>query len=476
MSDFDPVRRATLAGASSAFLSRSSVALPPTGPSSTTATVSVLDYIPSALHGSIRQGRCRNDLTRFFQAAVIAANAGRVLGEGPGGVVFVPAGTYPVSSIGIRDTIIRGEHRSSSCIVASTTPRGDAFLLDAMLDRDGQTKNASGNGYAESLSIDAGGLGYSGLRTYGGGCSPRDLTITGAKVGISAGLPMWSTFSNIYCIDCEIGFYTFAVQAGDSGTSATFINCWANRSKRHGFYITQLMYSSLLNCAAQDSGENGFYVEGDANGSSAAYSLQFIGCGNEGRGRPFYFRKCRDLTLIGARIVSPAVNTDFITLDDSSGSIRDVSTVGPPRPPALSVRLVNHGAPPGGVLIDGSILIIDPRSQAAFTVIGGGINDQTGLQAPGLTLASSIGMTDARVEMTEDIPAMTLRAGKTRLAAFPLRGGAILSAPPATDLAKMIERDDVAITLTSDRRGLRFLFKDGDGRTRAIEVIGQLID
>lgn len=78
--------------------------------------------------------------------------------------------------------------------------------------------------------------------------------------------------------------------------------------------------------------------------------------------------------------------------------------------------------------------------------------------------------------MNGDIAAMTLRAGITRLATFPLRGGTILSAPPATDLAKVMERDDVAITLTADRRGLRFLFKDGDGRTRAIQVAGQLID
>jgi len=479
MTEFDPIRRATLAGASYALLGGSSRSPSLAATSSNAAafpTVSVLDHIPAALRPGIREGLCSTDLTPFFQAAVIAANGGKARGAGPGGVVFVPVGTYPVSGIGIRDTIIRGERRQGSRIIASSKVTRGVFLLDAMLDRDGATANTVGNGYAENLSIDAGHSGASGLRTYGGGCAAHDLTITGAAIGLAAGLPIWSTFSNIHCSDCETGFYSFALQSGDSGTSTTFLNCWANQSKRHGFHITQLMYSSLLNCAAQDSGDNGFYVEGDANGSPAAYSLQFVGCGNEGGGRPFYFRKCRDLTIIGARVVSPNAKVDFITLDDSAGSIRDVSTVGPPIPPALSVRLLNHGAPPGGVLIDGSIVTVDPRSRSAFTVIGGKVNEQIGLQAPSFTLSVPSAAVSARLEMAGNVAAMTWHAGSTRLAAFPLRGGAIISAPPASDLSHAMERDDVSIALTADRGGLRFLFKDNHGRLRVVQIAGQIVD
>lgn len=476
MTEFDPTKRATLVCAGGTLLSRSSIPFVPPIGAAATATVSVLDYIPASLHAAIREGRCRTDLTRFFQAAVVAVNAGKMQGEGRGGIVFVPIGTYPVSGIGIRDTIIRGEHRQGSRIVAAAGIDRNRFLLDAMLDRDGISANTAGNGHAENLSIDAGRSGASGLRTYGGGCTAHDLTIVGAAIGLAVGLPIWSTFSNIHCVDCDTGFHSFALQSGDSGTSTTFLNCWANRSHRHGFHLTQLMYSSLINCAAQDSGENGFYVQGDANGSPAAYSLQFIGCGNEGRGRPFYFRKCRDLTVIGARVVAPAADADHITLDDSAGSIRDVSTVGPPRPPALSVRLLNHGAPPGGVLLDGSIVAIDPRSRSAYTIVGGSANDQGGLQAPSLTLSASNDTASTQVEKIGDLPAMTWRAGATRLASFPLRGGTILSAPPADDLATAVGRDEVAIALTDDRRGLRFLFKDGDGRVRAVQVAGLIVD
>jgi hypothetical protein len=475
MVEFDPLRRATLAGAGSVLLSRSSASSSPPSPAvAGAATVSVLDHIPPTLHASIRQGRCSDDLTRFFQNATVAANAGKTRGGGPGGVVYVPAGTYPISGLGIRDTIVRGEHRDTTRIVAGPNARRGRFLLDAMLDRDGATVNTGGNGYAESLSIDAGQSGASGLRTYGGGCTAHNLTIIGAGIGLAAGLPIWSTFSNIHCIDCEVGFHSFANEAGDSGTSTTFLNCWANRSRRHGFHLTQLMYSSLINCAAQDSGESGFYVEGNANGSPAAYSLQLIGCGNEGSGRPFYFRKCRDLTLIGARVVAPQSGVDHITLDDSAGSIRDVSTVVPPRSPALSVRLINHSAPPGGVLIDGSIVVIDPGSRSAFTVLGGSANGLTGAQAPSFTLSTSIGTASGQMEMVGAEPAMVWQTEARRLVTFPLRGGTIVSAAPAADLGEVIGSDDVAISLTADRRGLRFLFKDGDGRVRTIQITGQL--
>lgn len=474
MNDFDPTRRAALIGSGSALLSRSSLPYsPPVRPAST-ATVSVLDYIPQGLHGAIRRGSCQTDLTRYFQAATVAANDGKMVGAGPGGVVLVPAGTYPVSNIGIRDTIVRGEHRDSTRI-AAIRGGGDRFLLDAMLDRDGVSKNTHGNGYAESLTIDAARTGASGLRTYGGGAAVRDVAIIDAAIGLSAGLPIWSSFSNIYCNGCDTGFHTFAMTSGDSGTSTTFLDCWANGSRQHGFHISQLMYSSFLNCVAQDSGKNGFYIEGDANGSVAAYSLQLIGCGNEGRGRPFYFRKCRDLTIIGARVVSPSPDVDHITFDDSAGSIRDFSTVGPTKPPFVSLRLINHGAPPGGVLIDGSIISIDPKFHSAFTVIGGGINNQTGVQAPSFTLSTSGIAASVQLESQAGGAAMTWRAGNTRLAAFPLQGGLIFSAPPSMDAMSMLGKDEVAVSVTSDRQGLRFLFRDANGRTRVAELAGRIV-
>ena len=189
MNDFDPTRRAALIGSSSALLSRSSLPYTPAVRPAATATVSVLDYIPQGLHDAIRRGSCQKDLTKYFQAATVAANDGKMGGAGPGGVVMVPAGTYLVSTIGIRDTIVRGEHRDSTRIVAIKGGARDRFLLDAMLDRDGVSKNTHGNGYAESLTIDAGRTGASGLRTYGGGVAVRDVAIVDAAIGLSAGHP-----------------------------------------------------------------------------------------------------------------------------------------------------------------------------------------------------------------------------------------------------------------------------------------------
>lgn len=475
MTSFTPTRRATLASIGGAFLTRSSASsIPPSGHASAARTVSVLDHIPTELHAAIVQGRCRDDLTRYFQAAVVAANGGEVRGAGPGGVVIVPPGTYPVTRVGIRNTVLVGEHRLGSRIVAASTAKSNIFLLDALLDRDGTTRNSEGGGYASHLVIDAGGSGASGLRTYGGGCTAQELTIIGAATGLAAGLPLWATFSNIHTIDCDVGFHTFALERGDSGTSTTFLNCWANRSRRHGFHVTQLMYSSLINCAAQDSGDTNFLIEGDANGNPAAYSLQLIGCGTEGRGKPFRLRRCRDLTLVGARVVSPSADTDHIVFDDSAGSVRDFSTVEPPAAPALSLRLVNHGAPPGGVLIDGSIMTIDPRSLPYFTRVGGSLNDRPGIHGPLIGITDIAGTASARIEPAGKDPALTWRSSQARLAAFPLAGGTILSAAQS-DLSGAIGAGEVGISLSPDRSALRLTFKDGGGKTRIVELPGRTL-
>lgn len=435
-----------------------------------------MDHIPVSLHDMIRKGRCVVDLAPFFQAAAVAANGNVVKGAGPGGVVLVPVGVYPVSCVGIRDTAIIGEHREGSRIVAAEGAQYSQFLLDAMLDRDGITRNTSGGGSASNLSIDAAGKRACGLRTYGGGCVVRDVTITGARVGLAAGLPIWSTFMNIYTQDCETGIHTFGVELGDSGTSTTFVNCWTNRSRKFGFHVTQLMYSSFINCVSQDSDHINFFLEGNCNGSPAAYSLQMVGCGVEGGGKPFYIKKCRDFTLLGARIVSPGPNVDHVTLDDSAGSIRDFSTVSPPLAPFQSVRLVNHGAPLGAVLLDNSIAQIDPESTPYFTIIGGRINGEAGIQTPAWRLNLPSGSANARLEAVGSSNALVWRSSKARLAAFGLDGGTVLSAVPNADLMPAIEPGEVAISLTDDSRSLRFSFKDATGRMRAVEMVGRLVD
>jgi hypothetical protein len=478
MTGFQPTRRTTLASVGGAFLTRSSTpdAAEPVSGSAGRATVSVLDHIPSDLHAAIRRGRCGVDLARFFHAAATAANAGQARGDGPGGTVLVPAGTYPVSGVGIRNTAIVGEHRMASRIVAAPGTRPGTFLLDALLDRDGVSRNTAGGGQASHLVIDAAGSSASGLRTYGGGCTAQDLTIANASIGLAAGLPMWSTFTNIHAVDCDVGIHTFALERGDAGTSSTFLNCWTNRSRRYGFHITQLMYSSLINCAAQDSGDTNFFVEGDVNGAAALYSLQLIGCGTEGRGKPFRLRKCRDATLMGARVVSPPEAVDHITFEDSAGSIRDFSTVAPPRAPAVSVRLSNHGAPPGGVLIDGSIVSIDPRFRASFTLVGGSLNDTAGIHAPGLALSGAAGSATLQVEPGPRAAAMTVRTPERRMAAFPLSGGTILSAGGGgRDLLEALAGEEVAVTLTPDRKALRLAFKDSAGQVRVVDLPGRLL-
>ena len=284
------------------------------------AVVNALDY------GADPTGT--NDSTAAFQAAAVAANNGIVNGAGPGGTVYVPKGTYLVSRVGLRDTILVGENRDSTIIKCNANAVSAIYFLDAATDRDGTTANTAGGGGFQNLTVDGNGkTNVSGVRTYGGGAVIADMKVTGCQTGVALGLPIWATVRNVYSYSNNIGFFTYS-GAGDAATSTTFIDCWADACTTYGFHITQLYYSSFINSVAQNCGTRNWYVEGDANGLPAVYSLQFLGCATEGTGVPFYFKKVRELTVINPRVISPASGVDLITFDNCTGSITDFSTPG----------------------------------------------------------------------------------------------------------------------------------------------------
>jgi len=335
--------------------------------------ISVLDYIPSALQADIRAGTSTTDVAQYFQQAAIAANFGQVSGEGRQGSVFVPNGTYRVDRVGIRDTIFIGESREGTVLKALTP--GTNFMMDATLDRDGVNNNTRGRGWCESMTIDAANTGRSGLRVYGGGNRPANLHLMNAAVGLSAGLPIWSRFENIHSEKNGVGFFTYHAVQGDIGTSATFIDCWADTCSQYGFRITQLAYSSFISCVAQDCGTHNWFIDGNAGGVPAVYSLIFMTCASEGSGTPFYMKKVRDLTLLNPRIIG-APTVDYIVLDDAQGSIRDFSSVATPLPGKNHIRVENHTSGTGSILLDSSIVTYAPASDIYFTIQGGNTNGE----------------------------------------------------------------------------------------------------
>lgn len=479
MSIFDLGRRRTIAtilGAplalGSASIKGNATAVAPRDPGESAANgrVSVLDFIPANLHRAIRAGRARDDLTACFQRAVVAANGDAMPGAAIGGTVFVPNGTYDIDRVGIRDTVFEGESTNGTILRAAGPGQPGEFMLDAMLDRDGITRNTYGGGWATNLTIDASRSGKSCLRTYGGGARATRLRLIGGAVGLSAGLPIWAVFENIHAINCGIGFETFAEKPGDSGTSTSFRNCWAESATRFGFHLSQLSYSSLINCAAQQSGITNFFVEGDRNGSAAVFSLQLIGCGSEGRGRPFHFRRCRDLSVIGPRVILPDNKSDYLLMDDSAGSIRDYSTPGPLPKGRLHIAVSNHGTGPGSILLDDSIVTIAPESATAFTVIGGAANGIPGIHCVRTRWLAGARSADATIEPRRGADYLTLSAGGRPMAAFGLDGGTILSGGGIGDPAQTLQPGDFAIEVVDG--GAVLHLKDRNGVVRRLPLGG----
>lgn len=432
------------------------------------APVNVLDFIPQPLHAAIRDYTSTVDVTTYFQQATVAANGGQVNGEALGGTVFVPNGLYRIGTVGIRDTCLIGESRGGTILRASLSGRAGNFMVDAMLDRDGRSQNTRGRGWVERLTIDGFQSGRSGLRVYGGGISCRDLTIENADIGLAAGLPMWSTFSNIHSVKNNVGFYTFHDVAGDIGTSATFTGCWADTCKTYGFHISQLAYSSFISCVAQDCGVNNWYIQGDLNGVPAVYSLVFLSCASEGSGIPFYLRKVRDITLVNPRIIG-SPNTDFMILDDVQGSIRDFSAIAAPQPGYFHLRVTSHTSDFGSILIDNCTVTYPMDQGHLFTVSGGVVNGerQTINMTHRWNALSAVEQVRAQVGQIDGYTGLIFQGGDgERVAAFRRIGTPIFkTAGPILNPATNLNIGDVSFHIEGQQ--LRFVTKDASGQVRA---------
>jgi hypothetical protein len=185
---------------------------------------------------------------------------------------------------------------------------------------------------------------------------------------VALGLPIWASVRNVYSYNNNDGFFTYS-GAGDLATSTTFQGCWADGCTGSGFYITQLTYSSFIDCVSQNCGGNGFLVDGSTNGLVFTAALQFIGCAHEGGADiPFYFKKIRDLTVIGPRLFSPPSGKDLMRWEDCTGTIIDYGHSGSVSPNYL-LSVTNYTAGAGGIKILGGDVTYDPSNAAAVSAI-----------------------------------------------------------------------------------------------------------
>ena len=423
-------------------------------------SVSVLDF------GADPTGA--SDSAAAFQAAARAANVVSGGGNAPGGTVFVPNGTYLVSTVGIRGTLFVGQNRERTIIKGTGVGAATQFMFDAQLDLDGITTNTVGGGWCESMTIDANGSGRSLLRTYGGGARPTSLVlknaVTSGAIGLSMGLPIWATVSNVYAENCYTGFFTFS-GAGDNGTSTTFIGCWANACLNYGFHITQLYYSSFINCVAQDCVTRNWYVQGDSNSVTTVYSLQFIGCATEGSGVPFYFRNVRDLTLQNPRVISPASGVNLVALDNCSGTVSDFSTPSALSGGAYHLAVTNHASGTGSIKVVGGVVTYNPADATATDAIA----------AVGPSYGRFQNAKSANYTLTIDDAGKTILLSSGAGVTFTIPANASVAYPVGTEISFANRSgSNLSIACTSDTMLLATTFTSGT-RTLATQSMAVAI-
>ena len=343
-----------------------------TGATARTVQSKLRDVVSVKDFGDVGDGS--TDDTTAIQNAIAAAN---------GNTVYFPDGTYMVSKLGTQGTWIEGQSRANTIIKCNTNAGVATYFVDQALNRDGTTPNTSGGGGFRNITVDGNSKSnINGIRTYGGGVIVEDVIIQNCVDGLTMGLPIWSAARNVYVTNVTgRGFRTYA-SASSNGTSTTFENCWANTCGSYGFHIEQLYYSSFINCVSQNCTNYGWYVEGNTNGLTSCYSLQFIGCANEGGlASPFYFKKQRDLTVIAPRIIAPASSIHYVSYDDCTGSLENYSTTSVPTSGFYTLNILNSTGGQGSIVILGGTVTYDTIYEYYVSSSGSTLNTVNKIQA-----------------------------------------------------------------------------------------------
>lgn len=192
------------------------------------------------------------------------------------GVVYIPAGTYRLSSAlavgsgitirgdGANATILDQYTTTANGITISGTTVTNVQILDLRINGFG-----TGTGVGISATADAGANPVIQLVL-------RNLYIYSmGSHGVYVLVPIVSTFDNVEAAVCGgRGFYITGVSATTTpGTSCTFLSCYANTCALDGWYINMMTYSTFIACAS-DSCATGYVVLG-------CQTLLFNGCGAE---------------------------------------------------------------------------------------------------------------------------------------------------------------------------------------------------
>lgn len=200
------------------------------------------------------------DDTSAIQSALDAASSAG------GGTVFVPAGTYKISSALTLPTSvsIAGAGMNTSIIKQTSTTSHVLYCADNYRFASIHDLQIYGPGSGTGAGIY---LGFSST-------TPADLSFKNVFIqnmgshGMYVNTPIATVLTNIRVQGCDgNGFHIV------SGTSVTFEACYANANAGNGYEIQNVNYSALNACAS-DNNAIGYSI----NGSSA---IVLNGCGSE---------------------------------------------------------------------------------------------------------------------------------------------------------------------------------------------------
>lgn len=212
-------------------------------------------------------GNGTTDDTASIQAAVNAAN-----GVG-GGVVYLPAGTYKLTSaVTLHNRItLRGDGDFVTNIVqSSTTANGfiGTNLIYIIIEHLRLTGPGTGSGS---------GLQFDGEFDY---CILRDMSTTNwGSTGIIIEQPIVSNFTRVTSFNNGgAGFYIHGNVSTGAGTSVSLDSCWAHDNISNGFSFQNMTYCAFVACAADNQNQTakaGYLIDG-------CTGFTFSGCGSEG--------------------------------------------------------------------------------------------------------------------------------------------------------------------------------------------------
>lgn len=221
--------------------------------------------VKTAPYGAVGNGVA--DDTTAIQAAINAANTAG------GGVVYLPAGTYKISSaLTLHNRItIRGDGDFVTNIVQSSTSANGfigSSLIYIIIEHLRLTGPGSGTGE---------GINFTTEFDY---CILRDISATGwGSTGIEIEQPIVTNLTRVTSFNNGgAGIYIHGNPSTGAGTSVSFDSCWTHDNVSNGFSIDNMTYCSFQACASDNqinSGKAGYLI-------NQCTGFTFSGCGSEG--------------------------------------------------------------------------------------------------------------------------------------------------------------------------------------------------